>query len=217
MIKRVSIFALGLAAVVFPARASLTYQSSASTFDSQATVTDELTLSSTISFTGSLSDSNSEYIDAADGIDFIALNGNASGSGSFTLSDGELQAGLGDKIEIEFTSSSIVGIGFAVSSTTNSVVVSCLDTNHSSCSGSSNIPNGGTAFVGALNDNPLPATGLPTLFIYPQSQSDEITLDSFVLAEPESTPEVRTMLMLGAGLMMIGLLHRKRRGVLRTM
>lgn len=218
MIKRISIFALGLASVVIPARASLTYQSSASTFDNQVTVTDGLTLGTAITFTsadlkttGTVTDD--EYLDTTDGIEFIAFNSSGTANEAFTVSGGTLHtaSGSGDAIEIIFTNPSIDGLGVTFTTTWSNGDNLCEGTTNGSCAGNVYVSENGSGFMGALNDSPLPATSLPTLWLHTDTGSADTDLESFVLAEPQAAPEVRTMLMMGFGLVAIGLLHRRRR------
>ncbi len=212
---------LGLLCAGWPAQASLSYQTSESSFSNRATVTDGLTLSSLITFTsadlmtvGGVTDD--EYVDITDGIEFFAYNSNGTTPESFTVSNGTLYAGDGDSIEIVFTSASIDGFGFSFTTTASSDNL-CEGLNvggGGNCSNNVFISNGGTGFMGALNDSALPATSLPTLWLYPLTSSPDTDLEGYYLAGPaDEAPEGGTLITLGCGLVVVGTMRmRKGRG-----
>jgi hypothetical protein len=214
-LARLTIFILGLTAATIPARASLTYYSSQSTFENQATVTDALTVSSLITFTGTLSEygsvANDEYIDLTTGVEFIAFNGTGTTNKAFTVSGGVLNTPAGDTIEIILPAGTY-GVGTYFTTTDSNGETVCMDPTTSvfnSCySGGTFIPNGGSGYVGTLNDNPTPAT-MTTIWLN-QLTSGNIDLTSFEIAtQGESqTPDPGTWLTLGAGLILIAGLRR---------
>jgi hypothetical protein len=216
MIKgRVLFPILGLLCAVGTARASMSYQASSSTFATKAGTTDGLTIGSLITFdaanlvtVGTVSDD--EYVDAADGIDFYLFGSNGTTQESFTVTGGVLLPLLsgnnGDTIEIVFTSA-VYGLGFNFTTTNSTGDNLCLDTSVTGCNGNVFASNGGSSFIGALNDNPGPAAALPALWIHPLSGSANTEIESYEFATGDSaTPEVRTMLTLGVGLLLVGLL-----------
>lgn len=218
MIKdRFLISILGLACAVVPARAGLSYQSTSSSFSNQATVTDGLLVSSLITFSAAdlTTDgfaANDEYIDITDGIEFFAFNSNGTTHESFTVSGGALHtaSGSGDSIEIVFTSP-IDGLGLNLTTGWSSGDNVCEGTSVTDCSGNVFISQNGSGFMGALNDNPGPASALPTLWLHVLSGSADTDIQSFEFADPAPVPEIRTMLTLGFGLVALGLLRSRRK------
>jgi hypothetical protein len=220
---RLTIFILGLTAAVVPAGASLSYQSSQTTFSNQATVTDDLTLSSLITFTGVLSQfgsvANDEYVDPTTGVEFIAFNSNGTANKAFSsVSGGVLSTALnqGDTIEV-ILPAGVYGVAANFTTAFPSGVTLCMDptsASFSSCdSGGTFIVDGGSGFVGTLNDNPTPAP-MTTIWLNPEGGSEAGTdLQSFEIATQgdAEAPEVATMLMLGSGLIFIALLRRRTR------
>jgi PEP-CTERM motif-containing protein len=222
---RFTIFILGLAAAIVPARASLTYQASQTSFSNQATVTDGLTLTSLITFTGTLSEfgsvTNDEYIDPTTGVEFIAFNGTGTTNKSFTVSGGDLNlpASSGDSIKVILPTGTY---GFAANFTTTfspyeSLCMDVSTSTFSTCASGGTVTFANTSgFVGTLDDNPTPAT-FTTIWLHPQSSGSAGTdLQSFEIAElpadPSSgVPDPATMLTLGAGLIFLALLRRRPR------
>ncbi len=223
-ITRLAPFILGLAALVAPAHASLTYYCSsgcakpASDFATEATVTDGLTLSSLIDFTGSLSQSgtvaNDEYIDPFTGVEFIAFNSTGTANEPFApVSGGVLYSNAGDSIEIILPADT-VGIAVNFTTTYSGGLNLCVDPTQStlsSCdSGGTFIANGGSGFAGALNDSPAPVP-LASLWLSPTSGGADIDLKNFETAYEAPVPEAATGLTLGSGLILISLLYRRAR------
>jgi hypothetical protein len=230
--RKFGVLMLGLGIVAGWARGSITYQTSQANFTSQATVTDGLTVSSLITFTGALTElagsgvANDEYIDLTTGVEFLAFSSNGLTHEAFaSVSGGILNtaAGQGDSIEVMFPSG--VDYGFAFNFTTASSTGDnlCVDTStatFSTCaSGGTSIAQNGSGFIGALNDSPTPAP-LVAVWLHPQSGSPGTDLQSFDVAtqsQTSDTPEARTMVLIGSGLIVINLLRRrqKTRGMAR--
>jgi hypothetical protein len=218
--RKFGIFTLGLGMLAGSAHATTSYQSSQTSFASQATTTDGLTLSSLITFTAAnlttingiaCGCTDDEYIDPTTGIEFLAFNGSGSGNVAFgSVAAGVLttQAGLGDSIEVIFPTP--VDYGFAFNFTTAYTYETfCIDptTSFSTCaSGGTTITSGNSGFIGAINSTaPLTAVWLALN----ESGSAGTDLQSFEVANPAATPEGPTMLLIGPGL--IGLLFYRRR------
>jgi hypothetical protein len=228
---RLTTFILGVAALVTPARASLTYYCTngcgnpASDFATEATVTDGLVLTSLIDFTGTLSQfgtvANDEYIDSTTGVEFIAFNSNGTANETFSVSGGQLNtvADNGDTIEIILPADTY-GVAVNFTTTFPSGETLCMDPSTatlSSCdSGGTHIASGGSGFVGTLNDNPTPAT-MTTIWLNPLNDgSADTNLTSFEIATQASeseAPDAATGLTLGTGLVLISLLHRRTRSL----
>jgi hypothetical protein len=212
---RLTIFILGLTAAVVPARASVSYQSSQTTFTTQATVTDNLTVSSLTTFTGVLSQfgsvANDEYIDPTTGVEFIAFNNSGTANKAFSSVSGGIlstAADQGDDIEI-ILPAGVYGFAFNFTTTFPSGDNVCVDVTVNGCSGGPYFsPESGTAFAGALSDG----AALTTIWIHPTTEQDT-DLQSFEIATQgdAEAPEVATMLMLGSGLIFIALLRRRTR------
>ena len=213
-ITRLMIFILGLTAATF----RLTYYSSQSTFENQATVTDVLTVSSLITFTGTLSEFgsvlNDEYIDPLTGVEFIAFDSTGTTNKAFTVSGGDLNTPSGDSIEVILPAGTY-GIGAYFTTTASNGETVCMDPTpsvFSSCSsGGTFIANGGSGYVGTLNDNPTPAP-MTTIWLN-QLTSSNIDLTSFEIAtQGESqAPDPATWLTLGSGLILVAALRRRTR------
>jgi hypothetical protein len=223
---RLTTFILGLAALVAPARASLTYYCTsgcanpASDFATKATVTDGLVLSSPIDFTAALSQfgtvANDEYIDPTTQVEFISFNSTGTANEPFApISGGVLYSNAGDSIEIILPANT-VGIAVNFTTTNSGGLNLCVDPTQatlSSCdSNGTFIANGGSGFAGALNDNPSPAAQ-PSIWLSPTSGGADIDLKNFEIATESETPDAATGLTLGAGLVLISLLHRRARSL----
>jgi hypothetical protein len=227
-VGRYGVFMLGLGMMAGSARATITYQTSLATFGTQASVTDGLTVSSPITFTGSLCSTapscangviGDEYVDTTTGIEFLAFNGSGSSNVAFaSVTGGVLNttAGLGDSIEVIFPTS--VDYGFAFNFTTAwSFETFCIDTTtaFSNCaSGGTSISSGNSGFIGAINDNSTPAF-MPTIWLaLGTSGSAGTDIQSFEVATQSAqsaVPEGPTNLLIGSGLSALYWLHRRRR------
>jgi hypothetical protein len=224
VLRNIGIIVLGLGAMAGMARASVTYQASQSSFASQATTGDGLTLSSLITFTGGLTEvggvANDAYLDPTTGVEFLAFNGSGSGHVAFASASGGILntvSGLGDAIEVVFPSG--IDYGFAFNfTTTSSFETVCVDTSPATfgncASNGTTITSGNSGFIGALNDNPTLAP-LVSLWIHPQSGAPDTDLQSFEIGTqadaPPAVPETRTMLLIGSGLILIHQLRRRQK------
>jgi hypothetical protein len=223
---RLTIFILGLSAGIVPARASLTYYcsngcgGSTAQFTTQATVTDGLSLSSLVDFTGALTQfgsvANDEYIDSTTGVEFIAFNASGTTNKAFAgVSGGNLNltASSGDSIEVILPASTY-GIGFNFTTAFSNGETLCLDPTtsaFSSCdSGGTFITQSSSGFVGTLNDNPAPAP-FTTIWLNAQNAGSGASTDlqSFEIATQTEAPDAATGLTLGTGLILISLLYRR--------
>jgi hypothetical protein len=225
---RFTIFILGLTAAVVPAHASLTYYCSngcngtTSQFTTQATITDDLTLTSLIAFTGALSQfgsvANDEYIDSTTGVEFVSFNSTGGTNVGFaSVSAGDLDVKPGDSVEVILPGLTY-GIGVKFTTSTVNGETLCIDPTTSqfnSCdSGGTSVADGAPGFVGTLDDNPTLAP-LTTIWLN-QTTSAATDLQSFEIAEQPAeqssgAPDPATMLTLGAGLIFIALLRRRPR------
>jgi hypothetical protein len=215
VLSKFRVLILGLGALI-PASATITYQSSQANFATQATVTDGLTLSSLITFTGTLSTvggvTDDAYVDPTTGIEFLAFNSTGSANAAFTLTAGHvLDTGTnsGDAIEVIFPTG--VDYGFAFNFTTAASFNNlCVDTSIGGCnSGGTVVTTGGSSFVGALNDNPTPAA-LSTIWMHPGSFSPDTDLQSFEAGSESATPDGPTMLLIGGGLIALHFVYRRK-------
>ena len=214
---RLTTFILGLAAIVVPAHASLTYYCSSgcsgttSQFTTQATVTDGLALTSLINFTGGLSQfgtvANDEYIDLTTGVEFIAFNSTGTANEPFaSVTGGILYNVAGDSLEVILPADT-VGIAANFTTTNSGGLNLCVDPTQATLSNCDSngtfIANGGSGFAGALNDNPSPAP-LASIWLSPTSGGADIDLKNFEIASQASegeAPDAATGLTLGAGLL----------------
>jgi len=209
-ITRILLPILGLVAAVVPARASLTFESSQTSFAMEAG-NDGLSLSSLITF-GSVS--GDEYIDPTTGVEFFAFNSGGSTSESFlTTSSGELETtpGLGDSIEVVFPST-VIGFAFNLTTASGNETL-CVDLSPATFS---TCANGGTpapGFAGVINESPL-AT-LPTLWLHPlaggSAATDVISFEVAIQSDDMSAPDVATFLSLGSGLILVACVRRRGR------
>lgn len=226
---RFGIFMLGLGVIAGSARATITYSASQAAFGPQATVTDGLTLSSLITFTGALCSTagtcangviGDEYIDPTTGLEFLAFNGSGTTNEAFaSVTDGVLYtaANQGDAIEVIFPTG--VDYGFAFNFTTTSSGDNlCIDTSSASfnsCpSGPTFVMSGNSGFIGALNDSPTPAPLTAVWLALSASGSAATDLQSFEVATQSAqtaTPEGSTSLLIGSGLIALTFLRRRRR------
>jgi hypothetical protein len=216
VLRKIGIFILGLGAVAGSARGSTTYQASQISFASQAT-TDGLTLSSLITFTGTLSEvggvANDAYLDPTTGVEFLAFNQSGSANVAFaSVSGGTLNTvQLGDAIEVVLPSGVDYGFAFNFTTTYSPLETLCVDTSlpGSCASGGTSIGPGGSGFVGALSAAPLVSLWLHT------GGSADTDLQSFEIgtqaAGPPAVPETRTMLLIGSGLILIHQLRRRQK------
>jgi hypothetical protein len=212
---RLRIFILGFTAIAIPARASLSFEASQSTFTNQATTTDGLVVSSLFTFTGSLTQfgsvANDEYIDSTTGVEFIAFNGTGTANKAFApISGGDLNtvANQGDAIEVILPAGTY-GLAFNFTTAFSSGDNLCVDTTVSGCSGGAFIAQNGSGFVGTLNDNPTPDM-LTTIWMHPTTSAGT-NLQSFETATQtqDSAPDAGTMFTLGSGLILIALKLRR--------
>jgi hypothetical protein len=208
---------LGFVCAMVPARASLTFQTTSTTFTTDAD-NDGLTVSSANDF-GSVS--GATYTDMTTGVEFLAFSGNGSTAETFLTTSGELETanGSADSIEVMFPT----GVyGFAINFTTpsNSGLNLCVDPNttFSNCdSGGTFVTQNGSAFIGTINDNPTPAQQVTTLWLHNEGGSNAgIDITSYEIATEESmgggeAPECTTLTSLGTGLIGLAALRRRKR------
>jgi hypothetical protein len=214
---RLLIFISGLLCVVGPAQATISYYSSSSSFASDAS-TDSLTTSSTITFTGSLSQfgsvANDEYVDLTTGTEFIAFNSTGTANEAFSIPSGgdlDTPASSGDAIEVVLPTGTYgFGINFSTSYPTGETL--CMDSSpgtFSSCaSGGVFVTSTGSSFTGVIDD-----AGVTTLWLHPLSGNPGTNLTGFEIATQGSSsseaPEAGTLLTLGSGLVGLGLVRKR--------
>jgi|HubBroStandDraft_1064217.scaffolds.fasta_scaffold219639_1 hypothetical protein len=229
VLGRYGVLVLGLGLLSGSAQATISYQASQPSFSTKATVTDGLILSSLITFTaGNLTTINAiacgcsddEYIDPTTGIEFLAFNGSGTSNVAFaSVTGGVLNtaANQGDSIEVIFPTGVDFGFGFTFATTFSSGDNLCVGTTLGNCSDNPFASQSGSAFVGALNDNPTP-TSLSAIWLFPlNGASPNTDIQSFEVATQttqSATPEVPTLILIGAGLVVFRLLRRRRRPLL---
>lgn len=203
---------LGLVAIVVPARASLTFQSSQTSFTTDADSAG-LTVSSEFTFTGGTFSSFDGVSDAeytVQGVEFVLFNSSGSTAENWGSQSGgtlDVPNGLNDAIEVIFPSN-VYGFGFNFT-TSSGLETVCVDPT----TAFSNCDSGGTAapgFIGTLSTTPSLAQ-ITNLWIHPLA-SGSTDLSNFELATQSeaSTPEATTTLLLGSGLILLALVRRRR-------
>jgi hypothetical protein len=219
--RKYGIFMVGLGMLAGSARATITYSASQAAFGTQATVTDGLTLSSLITFTAAnlttingvaCGCSDDEYIDPTTGLEFLAFNGSGTTNEAFaSVTAGVLYtaANSGDSIEVIFPTGLDDGFAFNFTTTRNTGDTLCVGTSVGGCNGSNFAGQFGSAFIGALNDNPTLAPLTVVWLTTPGSADTD--LQSFEVATQAPVPEGPTNLLLGSGLSALYWLYRRRR------
>jgi hypothetical protein len=202
---------MGISALI-PASATISYQSSQPTFVIQAG-TDSLAVSSLVTFTGALSTlvtTNDQYIDPLTNLEFLAFNSGGTPISFASITGNTLIASGGSQVEIVFPAG--IDFGFAFNFTTGTFLTLCEDTTPSGCSGSAFVISPASGFIGAISDTPT-NTPLTALWLHAQSGSATINIQSFEVATQNvaSTPDGPTWLLIGSGLIVLPLLHRRRR------
>jgi hypothetical protein len=224
--RKFGVVMLGLGMLAGSARATITYQATqgpgAGSFTTKAG-TDSLTVSSLITFTGALCTTGcangvigDEYVDPTTGIEFLAFMSDGLTNVAFaSITAGTLNtvAGSGDYIEVIFPAGLHDGFAFNFTTAYSNGINLCVDTSVPGpcASGGTYVGQNVSGFVGAVNDNPTPAP-LVSLWLYPTSGfavSAGTDIQSFEVANPATTPEGPTLLLIGPGL--IGLLFYRRR------
>ncbi len=220
------IFILGIAGMVVPARASLSFNIGSSAggslnnaISSWDTASDLNYLSSDIDFTGSLSGSPETYTDPTTGILFedFSLSGSTNGTQqSIVLSGTTLESTQDGIIEltdlggvyyfaaefqVQFTSSNLFCIGVNVSSFNQSG--NCDETFAAESASD-------TVFVGVSSTTPI-----TNIWIGPgASFTETLEMQNFdvpVSASDASAPDAPTLLLLGTGLLLLGAFRFRRR------
>jgi hypothetical protein len=210
--RRFGIATMGIVMLAGSARATISYQASQASFNTKAG-TDGLVVSSLGTFTGALTTdgiaANDEYVDATTQIEFQAFNADGSNPQPFTLTGGTLSVTPDHTIKITFPVG--VDFGFAFNFTTTSTFETlCEDVTLAGCSGSTLVFQNASGFLGATNDIPTPAA-LTVLWVHQGNSVN--TLQSFDVATQTATPDGPPMLLIGGGLIVLHLLHRRRRAI----
>ena len=209
---------VGLAAGVIPAGATPTYYSGASdnTLYNNAVSAASLTTLGPDTFGGSfgsLTAGNTEYQDLITGVNFFDFLGDGTTADTFQIIGTTLKQGAAPRL-IEITlPANVFAFGANLAFTGASFAFLCIEAGgssfNSSCSGNQNpLWSSGTEFVGVTSD-----TAFNTVWIGPGGTSPIIELTNFETATGTDTasPEVASMAMLGAGLVLLGTLRRRLR------
>ncbi len=204
---------LGLAAI--PARATMNYYNgtSGNTQYSNLITMDNLVASSleTIGTNGSLVNSNHEYDDTTTGIKIYSYQSNGTTLDTFSISLPPLTThNGGDLIKIVLPAN-VFAFEVSISFTNAPGADVCFEaasTFSSSCSGNqtASLASGTPTFFGVVSD-----TAITTIWIG-ESNQDSFTPEyqiknTFSDATGAPTPEGRTLLMFGSGLMTIGMIR----------
>lgn len=216
-VPRLTIFVLLLAAVAAPASATITYTSCSSGCSSSSGT---YAIFQTAPGSAGLAFSMSPATFAAGGLSggvytdpsgtvFTGYSG-ASIDTLMSVSGGSLlegNNGTGTGIEIKLPANTYA---FAMDITTvsgfGSPVVEPGDHNVNNSNYGILIPTGGSVqFFSIVSSTPI-----SELFVGPTSSSGRLQINDFELGESSPTPEVSTIVLIGSGLVVLGLLRRRR-------
>ena len=209
---------LGLAGMVVPVRASMTYYNgtSGNTQYNSAVTLAGLTPSALESFGagyGSLTAGNSEYSDTATGVNFFSFQSNGTTASTFSTTLPPLRTtNTTDLFEIVLPAN-VYAFSVNLVFTSAALADACFEasaTFSSTCSGNQEAVWGtGSEFFGVVGDTPFSAVWIGKSIN--SSQNPFIEVSTFADATGAATPEVRSMLMMGTGLVSLGLLMRRMR------
>ena len=127
---------------------------------------------------------------------------------SFTINSGALTAtNAAEVVKVTFPSSGIYAFGLYVTMTSGSNVNWCFSAASTAGACDNSVTNSTTSnvqFYGMLSDVPITAP----LYITPQTGSPKVVFTQFDAYGPATTPEPRSMLLVGLGLITLALLRR---------
>ncbi len=198
---------------VFPARASLTYYngSSGSTLYTNAISAASLTPSALETFVvGGLNGAHSAYLDSATAIDFFSLKSDGVTADTFFIFGTNLEQNHANNIFQITLPASVYAFETTLTFTAATFANVCFQAGGSSfnsgCSGNQNVTwvsAGTNEFLGIVSDTPF-----NTVWIGPIAGNPTLEVVSFSDATGAANPEVRSMAMLGTGLLLLGFLRR---------
>jgi len=202
---------LGLAAMVIPARATLSYYNgtSGNTQYNSAVVTAGLTPSLLETFglgTGSFTAGNTEYDDNATGIKFFGFLSDGVTADDFLLFGTELEQHHGGDLLKIVLPANVFAFGADLGFTSASFGDICFSvgTFNPGCSGNQNaIWTSGNEFIGVTSD-----TAFTVVWVGPIVFNPILLLADFEDATGAAAPETKTVLTLGTGLVLLGLIKR---------
>jgi hypothetical protein len=202
--KRFLVPILALAALAVPARATLVDYCNAGCGTNTLSVFNSLTSGDTFASTSPITFSGapvSEYTDGLTNVLFQATHG-------FTISGGVLdtQNNQGDTLIVTIPSTFTVVILTLTSQ--NGLAGFCVD---SACNVITNLSSTPTT-IGYINDS---VTGAWTIGISKLGGSSSVAVNSFNVGSSSETPEVGTLLLIGAGLISMRLLRHLPRKLFR--
>lgn len=229
------VLTVGLAAAIVPAQASLSFNTGDSGSGSLTTAisnwntaTGLAYASDDFTFTGSTSGTPATYTDATTGVVFTGYAGSGSGGSVVTGSQTSLTVSSGTLVDS--SAPAIIKItGFAANTSDFAFEFKtafagtglfCIGVNESSfsesgaCDETFSMSAGSTGFVGIVDTS----AAISTLWIGPlNGQAQTIALQNFYAPSADSaTPETSTLLMLGAGLILLGMFRAKRPAAARS-
>jgi hypothetical protein len=200
-----------------PALANTSYftGTGANTAYNNAVVAASLSPNGPYTFSGAnIINSNTEYADPT-GVDFFAFQNNNSASPGSALTfgiSGTTLTTLSGTGSIEITlPANIFAVGFTLTSNGLSQLCGNVDSTDSGCSNPALIANSSdTEFIGIVS-----TTAISTIWIG-RNVGGPPYIVNFSDATGSTTPEGRSLLLLGSGLVLIGLLKRRQRGAGRS-
>lgn len=210
---------LGLAGLMEPARATMSFYLGAGAsgnYDS-AVLLAGLSPNGPYSFSGVNLETNvatnDEYADPVSGVNFFAFansGGNPGAASSFTVSSAHLIASNQAFIEIALPAN-VFAFGFNIT-VPSGFGIFCGSVGSPNCDNQFVVTSSSdTEFFGVVS-----STAISTVWISANSGIPDLV--NFEDATGTTTPEVRTALLLGAGLVVLGFLKRgmRQRGVVRS-
>lgn len=223
--KRV-IFILGFVLTIVPGQASLTFYTGDSgggtlttAVSNWNTATGLTYLSGDLNFSGSLSGSPATYLDATTDLLFAGYTGTGSGGSTVNSTQNSLtlvsttlkQANTPPIIEITGFAPGTTSFAFEyqtnLSNGTFCIGVNVTSFNESgNCDGQFGVAlSTSTGFVGVTSSVPITSVWLGPTY----DQTETLSIVNF--DAPSAAPEASTMLLLGGGLVLVGLLRYRRR------
>ena len=216
-IRNLMISTLGLGIFVHPASASMSFFNSSGAYNTAVTNA-SLTPEGPFTFTGAnVINSNTEYADPTSLIDFFAFqNNNSSNPGNaftFSINGTSLAAANGTSALEIVLPANVFAFGITLSS--NSLAQFCgnVGSTDSSCTNSVLVTSStDNEFFGVVS-----TTAISTVWIGRNVGGPPISVNfSAATGSASATPEVKSMFLLGLGLVLLGLLKRRARASARS-
>jgi hypothetical protein len=213
-ISTVMISTLGFVTLIVPARATITFYSgpTGSAQYSSALTTASLTPSALETFTGALLTGNHEYDDSATGIDFLGFNNNSGNPGAdaqFTIVSTALRGGVTQEfIKLTFPANVFAfSLNLTVPAGFGTFCANVGASFDSTCPSNSLVitSSSDTEFLGVVS-----STAFTGAWIAFGSGTPQVVNFSDATGGA-ATPEGRTLVFVGSGLIFLGLLKRRMR------